>query len=132
MTTASTTRATAIKCDIYRGPCDCTLDGVTGTESGFSEVLLISEHSHPADHVGAVPVFQVDVMNPGTAREFRRALLVYDPRRPEVDAQARWYCFGGNYLYSSDSRFAEVAGMRHPVKALDRYETQAIRDQVSR
>lgn len=34
----------------------------------------------------------------------------------------RWYMMGGNFLYTSDSRFREITGSQYPVPIHDRYE----------
>lgn len=36
----------------------------------------------------------------------------------------RWYMFGGNFLYSSDSRFREVTNSKYPIPIHDRYEEE--------
>lgn len=36
--------------------------------------------------------------------------------------QKRWYMSGGNFLYSSDSRFKEVTKSNYPISIHDRYE----------
>lgn len=33
-----------------------------------------------------------------------------------------WYMAGGNFLYTSDSRFKEITGSRYPISIHDRYE----------
>ena len=34
----------------------------------------------------------------------------------------RWYMAGGNFLYTSDSRFKEITGSKYPISIHDRYE----------
>lgn len=34
----------------------------------------------------------------------------------------RWYMMGGNFLYTSDSRFKEITGISYPIAIHDRYE----------
>ena len=34
----------------------------------------------------------------------------------------RWYMAGGNFLYTSDSRYKEITGISYPVSIHDRYE----------
>lgn len=34
----------------------------------------------------------------------------------------RWYMMGGNFLYTSDSRFREITGSKYPIPIHDRYE----------
>ena len=36
--------------------------------------------------------------------------------------QRRWYMAGGNFLYTSDSRFREITGSKYPISIHDRYE----------
>ena len=46
--------------------------------------------------------------------EYRHARPVYFPNR--------WYMAGGNFLYTSDSRYGEYTGIRYPLPIHDRYE----------
>lgn len=39
-----------------------------------------------------------------------------------VYCQNRWYMMGGNFLYTSDSRFREFTGSSYPIPIHDRYE----------
>lgn len=34
----------------------------------------------------------------------------------------RWYMMGGNFIYTTDSRFSEMTGIRYPIPVHDRYE----------
>lgn len=39
-----------------------------------------------------------------------------------VYCQNKWYMMGGNFLYTSDSRFREYTGLSYPIPIHDRYE----------
>lgn len=47
--------------------------------------------------------------------------LMYVNCRP-LYCKNRWYMAGGNFLYTSDSRFQEITGVPYPISIHDRYE----------
>ena len=100
--------ATGLLCTVYRrsDTADSTNGGVS---SRYHSVVLVGN----------------DVEGPFEAEGKENVLqLIYRARHkdfiaaPLDDGQGRHYMFGGNFLYTSDSRFP----VSHPVKIFDRLE----------
>ena len=89
---------------------DCTNGGIS---SARKELYIMIEGKYP---------FEPDDLRQCVGIEFRDccgetyvdAKPLYFPRR--------WYMAGGNFLYTSDSRYKEITGISYPVSIHDRYE----------
>jgi len=98
--------------EVYRnGYQDCTNNGVS---KHANTLLLVGSDVSEIFEAGDMPVVRL-VKGP-----YNSLRLVPDAVRD------RWHMFGGNFGYSSDSRFAEIVrkhgGDGTPVKIFDRVE----------
>ena len=108
--------------DIYRFPLgDCTRNGIS---SRFRELILPCEDGY------------IDIDTDNLPENFCYVRLrvigdkeIYDIRPAEikdgelVDRGGKWYMMGGNFAYSSDSRFSKmVGGMYGAIAIHDRVE----------
>lgn len=102
-----------IPVDVYKNPLgDCTMNGVTVT----ANMLLVEV---PDGYIG-----EEEIKNRREKGENVVVLVVgragnRDHLKPE--GEKRWTMFGGNFVYSSDSRFGRVYGAR-PMHVHDRIE----------
>lgn len=89
---------------------DCTNGGIS---SARRELYIMTKEKYP---------FEPEDLRECIGIEFREccgekyvdAKPLYFPRR--------WYMAGGNFLYTSDSRYKEITGISYPVSIHDRYE----------
>lgn len=109
---------------VYRnGSADCTAGGIT---SNVDMIIIVGE--------GIEGPFEVD---PGEAcLELRKKNVGGDEYLYAVPVDGRDTAgmvgpmFGGNFVYSSDSRFRRVC--KYPIPVHDRWETQELYDSLSR
>ncbi len=47
-------------------------------------------------------------------------------------SSAGTYMFGGNYVVTSDSRYSEIVGMKHPLSVHDRFESWEMHEHLSK
>lgn len=97
--------------EVYRDSFgDCTNDGI----SSFSRALYILDDQkgpfEPYDIRQCVYIEKREIMG-----------SEYVDCKP-VFCRNRWYMAGGNFLYTSDSRFKEITGVSYPISIHDRYE----------
>jgi len=99
--------------DVYNSGSDCTNGGVTSQqdtllvvpcENGFHSASNVEEYGYTV-----LELQEPKVKNKGYPCTFRPA------------GETRWTMFGGNFVYSSDSRFGEKYG-HSPVAVHDRIE----------
>jgi hypothetical protein len=108
---------------VYRNGADCTAGGIT---SKVDMIIIVGE--------GIEGPFEVD---PGEAfLELRKKNVGGDEYLYAVPVDGRDTAgmvgpmFGGNFVYSSDSRFRRVCP--YPIPVHDRWETQELYDSLSR
>lgn len=96
---------------VYRsGNGDCTNGGIS---SGRNKLCVLSEHGgslEPEDIRECVSL------------EFRKLWGETYVNAKPIYFPKRWYMSGGNFLFTSDSRFKEIAGISYPVSIHDRCE----------
>jgi hypothetical protein len=87
---------------------DCTNGGITAT---LERAVLVGE--------GVPEIFEADESSPALYLCENRAGSKFGQAvYPEPQPSNRWYMFGGNFVYSSDSRFPS----RQPLPVHDRLE----------
>ena len=110
--------------NIYKTDHDCTNGGLS---SKSTQALLVGEDVPEIfEDDGRLPVFVF------TERNMFGRIYVY--AQPILTAQQRSLVgpmFGGNFLYSSDSRFRERVN-EYPVPIHDRFETKELNERLSR
>ncbi|MFA5379522.1 MAG: hypothetical protein WC455_27440 [Dehalococcoidia bacterium] len=101
--------------DVYRSPGgDSTLGGATSTKN---KVLLVSGEN--TDIEEGIHVDEIFRAMPGdVVLELRRMKSTNTMHAVPVVHTERWYMFGGNFVYTSDSRFPS----KYPIPVHDRYE----------
>lgn len=106
-------------CYVYRWSLgDCTNKGITGGTPSVDSVVLIGaglpELCEPAAYRPALYVN----MRQGT--DFPPIAV---PEPPDAKGHTKtWWMHGGNFVYSSDSRFQQVLGVYGPIAVHDRRE----------
>lgn len=110
--------AAGIYVTIYRdaGGSDCTLGGVTSVKRGATRAILMGV---PRGNVRESDIREDDVVLEVCAREINGEQHYYAVPR-EIGSALR-SMFGGNFVYTSDSRFADRVGSR-PLPVHDRVE----------
>ena len=101
--------------DVYRGVQDCTLNGVTSSH----DTLILVAPWKGSDQFSDYDMPRLWLV------EFKDQLIAvpFDPEASEID-YLQGYMFGGNFVYSSDSRFSQyISG--NPIKVFDRNEGTA-------
>ena len=107
------------KYDIQRGLCtkifrsefgDCTNGGISGEAKKLYILGCKTSPIFPTDLRQCVMIEERDIMGEH-----------YVNTRPIVHPK-RWYMAGGNFLYTSDSRYKEITGISYPIAIHDRYE----------
>lgn len=88
---------------------DCTNNGISNT---YDRLFILSKDGYSIVR-DIRELVQLERRNIGR-KEYVSVKPVY-----KAD---RWYMSGGNFLYSSDTRFKEVTGIDYPVPIHDRYE----------
>lgn len=103
----------ALPVEVYRSKFDCTNNGIS---SRYNELLVVCPDGH----------IKVDAENPpenlfnmSKINMFGKTYYRLEP----YNTEGKWYMFGGNFGYTSDSRFSDlVEGMSGAVKIFDRHE----------
>ncbi|MEY8424280.1 hypothetical protein AALB52_16370 [Lachnospiraceae bacterium 38-14] len=97
--------------EVYRSSLgDCTNGGISAERRSLYIVAKTKGPFEPQDIRECVYIEQRDVMG----SQYIDCKPLYFPKR--------WYMMGGNFLYTSDSRFREIAGAKYPIPIHDRYE----------
>jgi hypothetical protein len=92
---------------------DCTANGIT---SKVSRILLVDDSIEGPFKVGKDEVYLVLVRRNICGREYIHA----EPRKESFEMRGdRYGMFGGNFIYTSDSRFPNS----YPIPVHDRFET---------
>lgn len=111
-------------CEVYRGEHDCTLNGIS---SKNNDVLLMFEEPE-------AQVFEESDNRP-TLKIVRRNLFGREYIHAEPIGTGRAghnsYMMGGNFLFSSDSRFSKLVSP-YPIPIHDRQETAQEYEMLSR
>lgn len=96
--------------DNYVG--DCTNNGIT---SRYDRVYLVGE--------GVEGFYEIDLDNPpANVLKLEKRILFGNEeylRAVPLDSKDKWYMMGGNFIYTSDSRFPSD----YPIPVHDRHET---------
>ena len=103
------TKLTGLSCSVYKSPLgDSTADGLS---SKHTSLLLVG------DGIKNVP-FEVKDGDDYLVCEYRERFDDYIATPKSVKDSGKWAMFGGNFIYTSDSRFPASA----PIKIFDRVE----------
>ena len=99
---------------VYRNGEDCTNGGITSKQD---QIILVLPEGGPFKVRDGEPYL---VLNP--REEMSRALghdcTVAEPGFDHRMTEEYWNMFGGNFIYSSDSRFPK----NHPIPVHDRFD----------
>lgn len=99
-----------LRAEVYRDSLgDCTNSGISATRDSLY-ILGCNGPLEAGDLRECVKIERRELLG----SEYLSAKPVYFPDR--------WYMAGGNFLYTSDSRFREYTGSNYPVPIHDRYE----------
>ncbi|MBQ6091404.1 MAG: hypothetical protein IJL07_09090 [Lachnospiraceae bacterium] len=93
-----------------KGTGDCTNDGISKSRI---ELYVMTEGRYPFEPADLRECVGIEKRS-YSGEIYVCAKPLYCPRR--------WYMAGGNFLYTSDSRFGEITGISYPVSIHDRYE----------
>lgn len=97
--------------EVYRsGLGDCTNNGISSHQRNLYILSAQKGPFEPYDIRQCVYIEECEIMSER-----------YVDCKPAF-CRKRWYMAGGNFLYTSDSRFKEIAGVRYPISIHDRYE----------
>lgn len=97
--------------EVYRSSLgDCTNGGISAERRSLYIVSKKKGPFEPQDIRECVYIEQRDVMG----SQYIDCKPLYFPKR--------WYMMGGNFLYTSDSRFREITESKYPIPIHDRYE----------
>lgn len=97
--------------EVYRNDFrDCTNGGIS---SKYRELYILSDYGGP---------FEPEDIRECVKLEFREIAGERYVNAKPVYFPGRWYMAGGNFLYSSDSRYKELTGISYPISVHDRYE----------
>lgn len=97
--------------EVYRsGLGDCTNGGISAERRSLHIVAKTKGPFEPEDIRECVYIEWRDVMG----SRYIDCKPLYFPKR--------WYMMGGNFLYTSDSRFREITETKYPIPIHDRYE----------
>lgn len=97
--------------EVYRNPLgDCTNDGISSYQRELYVLAAQKGPFEPEDIRQCVYIERREVMG----KEYIDCKPAY--------CRKRWYMMGGNFLYTSDSRFKEITGISYPIAIHDRYE----------
>ena len=96
---------------VFRNPLgDCTNDGISKNRR---ELYIISDQKGP---------FEPQDIRECVYIEWREVMgEQYIDCKP-LYCSKRWYMAGGNFLYTSDSRFKDITKSKYPIAIHDRYE----------
>lgn len=97
--------------EVYRSALgDCTNDGISKNRR---ELYILSDQKGP---------FEPQDIRECVYIEWRNVMgEQYIDCKPAY-CKKHWYMAGGNFLYSSDSRFKEITKSKYPISIHDRYE----------
>lgn len=111
---------TGVSVSIFRsGPSDCTNNGITSPENSEGKTFVIFD---PAIRMGNYDL-EESRNNPNivclkiVTRDLSCGLYMHVE---EIDKPAGWSMAGGNYVCTSDSRFADISP--YPLSVHDRIE----------
>lgn len=97
--------------EVYRNPLgDCTNDGISSYQRELYVLAAQKGPFEPEDIRQCVYIERREIMG----KEYIDCKPAY--------CRKRWYMMGGNFLYTSDSRFKEITGISYPIAIHDRYE----------
>lgn len=97
--------------EVYRNPLgDCTNGGISSYQRELYVLAAQKGPFEPEDIRQCVYIERREVMG----KEYIDCKPAY--------CRKRWYMMGGNFLYTSDSRFKEITGISYPIAIYDRYE----------
>jgi len=105
---------------IYRNSLgDCTNDGLSSKKDHLPLVVLDSNETEES----AISSLTADGKNPNEYLVLVRREL-WGENRDYIKplTEKRWVMFGGNFAYSSDSRFSNFTGSHQPIQIHDRVE----------
>lgn len=104
--------ASCLTADVYRSSCisDCTNDGISAERKELYILSAVKGPFEPQDIRECVYIEQKKV----AGSEYINCKPAY--------FQKRWYMMGGNFLYTSDSRYRDVTRSEYPIPIHDRYE----------
>lgn len=112
--------------NIYTDGSDCTNGGAS---SGVKTMILVDENINAPFVVGADEIYLVIVRR----NLFRGEYVHLEPRKNNNSIRPDGYVgamFGGNFAYSSDSRFRTISA--YPLPIHDRFESQEMYNALSR
>lgn len=89
---------------------DCTNGGIS---SERKELYIMTKEKYPFEPDDLRQCVGIEIRD-CCGETYVDAKPLYFPRR--------WYMAGGNFLYTSDSRYKEITGISYPVSIHDRYE----------
>lgn len=95
---------------------DCTAGGLTSHSNQFD---VFAPHLSFAQVIDYCLRKQMNMNK--VLKLVRREGLDYIHAEPVIN-RSRWYMAGGNFIYSSDSRFKKITGIQYPVSVHDRTE----------
>lgn len=97
--------------EVYKNPLgDCTNGGISAERR---ELYILSATKGP---------FEPEDIRQCVYIEWREVMgETYIDCKPAY-CRKRWYMAGGNFLYTSDSRFREITKSKYPISIHDRYE----------
>lgn len=102
---------TCLRGYVYRdGLGDCTNGGISSTRQ---ELYILSQGKGP---------FEPEDIRDCVYIEWRELAGEQYVNCKPAYFRRHWYMAGGNFLYTSDSRFREVTGSKYPISIHDRYE----------
>lgn len=109
-----------LMCSIFRWSHDCTNNGVTGNANGYQDAILIDDKRIASDDFA---IFEPSARSPALyLRAWKgRMIAVPEPIPATMDGEAlglKGWMMGGNFIYTSDSRFPADA----PIRVYDRRE----------
>ena len=97
--------------EVYKsGLGDCTNGGISSYQRELHVLAAQKGPFEPEDIRQCVYIERREVMG----KEYVDCKPAY--------CRKRWYMMGGNFLYTSDSRFKEITGISYPIAIHDRYE----------
>ena len=105
---------------IYRNSLgDCTNDGLSSKMDHLPLVVLDRDETEES----AINSLTADGKNPNEYLVLVRREL-WGENRDYIKplTEKRWVMFGGNFAYSSDSRFGQFTGSHQPIQIHDRVE----------
>ncbi len=103
--------------EIYKNDMDCTNGGIT---SKIDSIILVDESLPQQFEVGNGETYLKLVR-----RKIDGEIYIHaEPVGEKIESGSVGYMFGGNFIYTIDSRFKEIS--RQPLKVHDRRESQKL------